>query len=77
MAGPALSWDWNDGTADFETTSLGQIAAPLVVDQAQQRHEEFLTFMIAAIIGAALGALPGLISYTGKETTRRSDRNVL
>lgn len=71
MAGPALSWDWNNGTADFETTELGQIAAPLVVDQTQQRYEDFVTFTIAAVVGAALGALPAMIIYTRNIRRRR------
>lgn len=63
VAGPDLRWDWNNGTADFTSDSLNQIAAPLIIDQNRHRYEEFTTFGIAALLGASLGAALQVVRY--------------
>jgi hypothetical protein len=62
--GTQFSWDWDKGTANFTSEGLNQIAAPLIIDQDAQRYEQFAAFVIAALLGAALGAAPQVISYT-------------
>lgn len=62
VSGPQLTWDWNENAARFSMDGQGQISAPLIVDYDAQRREDFSTFLIAALLGAALGAFPQVAS---------------
>lgn len=63
VSGPQFSWDVEEDSARFSQTGAGQIDAPLITDYDAQRQEDFVTFLIAAILGAVLGAFPQLINY--------------
>jgi hypothetical protein len=74
VSGPPLSWDYDEEAATFTYAGTGHVNAPLVIDYATEHTESFLLFGIAAILGAALGAAPQIISTTTKrfKSHRRS-----
>lgn len=50
IAGPESTWDRNQGAHVFRYADSGQVAAPLVYDQAARPVEEFGLFLLAVIL---------------------------